>query len=60
MSYGRKRSDEIAREELSPFGIRYVIEGPLNSPDGRSPLVRTVWFIESSEDMPRLITAYPL
>jgi uncharacterized protein DUF6883 len=54
------REHEIAREESSPFGTRYVIEGPLHSPEGRSPPVRTVWFIETGEDVPRFITAYPL
>jgi len=30
------------------------------APDGRSPLVRAVWLVESGEDVPRLVTAYPL
>jgi hypothetical protein len=54
------RIHEVANEESSPFGIRYVIEGPLLCPDGRSALVRTVWFIETGESEPRFITAYPL
>jgi hypothetical protein len=54
------REHDVAKDESSPFGMRYVIEGPLRSPDGRSPLVRTVWFIETGEDVPRFITAYPL
>jgi hypothetical protein len=28
--------------------------------DGRNPLVRAVWFIETGEAIPRLVTAYPL
>ena len=49
----------VARVEMSPFGVRYVIEGILRTPDGRSPVVRVVWFIEDGETMPRLVTAYP-
>lgn len=51
---------EVARVEASPFGTRYVIEGALIAPDGRSPVVRTVWFVEAGDDVPRFVTAYPL
>ena len=50
----------VARVESSPFGVRYVIDGILRAPDGREPMVRTVWFIESDETIPRWVTAYPL
>ncbi|HHY58287.1 MAG TPA: hypothetical protein GYA08_22945 [Chloroflexi bacterium] len=49
----------VARVEKSLFGIRYIIEGILRTPDGRSPFVRVVWFIEEGETIPRLVTAYP-
>ncbi|MCH6558627.1 MAG: hypothetical protein IH803_10510 [Nitrospirae bacterium] len=44
----------------SAFGTRYGVDGPLTSPDGRTPLVRTVWILEKGTTIPRLITAYPL
>ena len=51
---------ELAKVEDSPFGIRYVVEGPLTAPDGRRPAVRSVWFIDTDADVPRFVTAYPL
>ena len=51
---------EVKKQEASPFGMRYIIEGELNTPDGRSPSVRVVWFIENESDVPHLATAYPL
>ncbi len=51
---------DVAGVDRSPFGTRYIIEGDLGSPDGRRPTVRSVWFIESGETTPRLVTAYPL
>jgi hypothetical protein len=51
---------EIAKIESSPFGKRYVIEGPLPTPSGRVPQVRVVWFIDNEEEVPRFVTAYPL
>lgn len=51
---------EVAAMEESPFGTRYVVEGIMDTPDGRAPAVRAVWFIEAGEEAPRLVTAYPL
>ena len=51
---------DVKKQEASPFGMRYIIEGELDAPDGRKPIVRVVWFIETETDVPRLATAYPL
>ena len=51
---------EVAKIEPSPFGLRYVIEGIISTPDGRTPQIRTVWFIENGEERARFVTAYPL
>ncbi len=44
----------------SAYGTRYAVDGPLETPDGRNPLVRTVWIVEKGSARPRLITAHPL
>ncbi len=49
-----------AVEEHSPFGMHYVIEGALTTPDERNPAVRVVWIIDEGDDVPRLVSAYPL
>lgn len=51
---------DVASVEETPFGTRYVVDGPLTCPDGRRPLVRVVWFIEHGSEIPRFATAYPL
>lgn len=51
---------EIAKMENSPFGTRYVIEGAILTPEGRSPLLRSVWFIATDETIPQFATASPL
>lgn len=51
---------EVTKLEETPFGTRYVIEGELETPDGRAPLVRVVWFIEIGAEIARLATTYPL
>ena len=42
------------------FGNAYVIDGPLETPSGRRPRVRTVWFLESGRDVAEFVTAYPV
>ncbi|HOZ46415.1 MAG TPA: hypothetical protein PLO37_14950 [Candidatus Hydrogenedentes bacterium] len=51
---------EVTEVHDSEFGLRYEVEGPLQTPDGRRPLLRTVWQQENDAVGPRLITAYPL
>ncbi len=49
----------VVRVVESAFGTRYTVEGPLETPSGRQPTVRTVWVVDEGSDTPRLITAYP-
>ena len=51
---------EVAKAESTPFGTRYVMEGKIQTPGGRTPSIRSVWFIENDQDVPRFVTAYPL
>ena len=51
---------EVAKVENTPFGTRYVVEGTIETPGGRTPSVRSVWFLEDNQDAPRFVTAYPL
>jgi hypothetical protein len=53
-------TNEVASTLTTSEGIHYAIEGMLLTPDGRSPLIRSVWAIDSDSEIPRFITAYPL
>lgn len=52
--------NEVTEVEGAPYGTRYVIEGMIHAPDGRTPAIRLVWFIETGEQDPRFVTSYPL
>ena len=40
-------ANDITASQRTRFGTRYEIDGPLPTPDGRAPMVRVVWFVES-------------
>lgn len=44
----------------SRWGARYTVDGPMETPDGRTPVIRTVWVLEKGQASPRLVTAYPV
>jgi hypothetical protein len=52
--------NDIAKEETTPLGVRMVVEGGMAMPNGTVAEVRSIWFIEHGERIPRFVTAYPL
>jgi hypothetical protein len=54
------QTNGVRKIHETDFGPRYEVEGKLNTPDGRTPLVRSVWQLDKGAVAPRLITAYPL
>jgi len=50
----------VAGKTESEFGTRYEVDGPLATPTGQRPRIRTVWQVDRGTEAPRLITAYPL
>lgn len=53
------QNNEVLALQSSDFGAKYVVEGRLAAPDGRSPHVRTIWIIDTGRTTPRLVTAFP-
>ena len=47
-------------EFRSEFGVKYTLDGPLQTPAGVRPNIRCIWIVESKTAAPRLVTAYPL
>jgi hypothetical protein len=52
--------NEVLRLEDSPFGQGYIIDGEAMATARRKPRVRAIWFIETGEEVPYLVIAYPL
>lgn len=50
---------EVIQHLETSHGVKYVLHAAMETPSGKSPLVRTVWIIDRGRDFPRLVTAYP-
>jgi hypothetical protein len=53
------RHQEVKEESVSSYGIKYIVEGEINSPNGTTLRIRTVWIVEPHDEWPRFVTAYP-
>ena len=54
------KTGEVKSAITTDLGVKYVVEGVVSGPSGRRAVIRTVWVVETGQDRPRLITAYPL
>ncbi len=54
------RDNAVTSSVTDADGVTYLVEGPLETPVGRKPRVRSVWLVETGELAPRFISAYPL
>jgi len=53
------RDFPVTKSMTSLHGRKYIIDGVLPTPSGRTPIVRTVWIVDAGTETPRLVTAYP-
>jgi hypothetical protein len=50
---------DVSRTHRNAYGVVYEVEGPINTPSGRSVRFRSVWQVDTGTDVPRYITMYP-
>ncbi len=53
-------SEEINKVITSDYGTKYIIDGKVNTPSGKTIRLRTIWIIEKVQKRPRFITVYPV
>jgi hypothetical protein len=51
--------NDVTAKVESTHGVKYIVDGRIETPVGRSPWVRTVWIVDHGQTAPRLVTAYP-
>ena len=54
------RPSHLVRHEDDAYGRRYVYEGPLETPDGSNPRVRSIWQRPPGDERRFFVTAYPI
>jgi hypothetical protein len=54
------RENDVLLSTETEFGIRYVIDGWVLSPAAARADIRTVWFVDQGEEIPRFVTAHPV
>jgi hypothetical protein len=53
------QTSEVRSSMESAHGWKYVVDGHLETPSGKKPMVRTIWIVDRGMETPRLVTAYP-
>lgn len=54
------QSENVKETIFSSHGVKYVIDGLLQTPVGISTHIRTIWVIEKGQERLRFVTAYPI
>ena len=52
--------ENVQKVTDTQFGVKYQIDGLVQTPSGVAVQFRTIWFIEKGDDCPRFITGYPI
>jgi hypothetical protein len=47
------------RTEITPYGRKYRIRGPITGPSGITAVIVTVWIVLHGEEVARFVTAFP-
>lgn len=54
------KSQEVADIISSEYGTKYIIDGEIDTPRGKTTRIRTIWIIEKGQISPRFVTVYPV
>jgi hypothetical protein len=54
------KQSPVTRQMDSVHGRKYIVEGPIQAPNGGLVSIRTVWIADGSDPTPRFVTAYPI
>lgn len=49
----------VSQSMETRHGKKYIVDGAIETPTGKTPVVRTVWIIDRGATAARLVTAYP-
>lgn len=50
---------EVSKRIESQHGIKYILDGRIISPTGKTAMIRSIWIVDGGRNIPRLVTVYP-
>lgn len=53
------QTGRVVEQKRTPFGIRYIVDGSFDAPNGARASLRTVWIVDGGTSHPRFVTAFP-
>jgi hypothetical protein len=53
-------TQDVVEVITTPHGVKYVINGEIETPVGLVIKMRTIWIIDNGQERLRFVTAYPL
>lgn len=53
-------SEEVKEAIASSHGVKYIIDGSIQTPSKGIAMMRTIWIIDKGQERPRFVTAYPV
>lgn len=54
------KTQQVKDTISSKYGTKYVLEGAVETPNGKTVKLCTVWIIEKEQTRPRFVTTYPV
>ena len=52
--------EDVKEAVSSMHGVKYIIDGLIQTPAGETVKVRTIWIIDKGQTHPRFVTTYPV
>src|SRR3990172_2817742 len=52
--------EDVKEAVSSTHGVKYLIDGLLQTPVGDTIMIRTIWIIDKGQTRPRFVTTYPV
>jgi len=52
--------NDITTQLTTPFGIKYIFESPIEFPNGKTHIIRSVWIRSTNEKVIKFVTAYKI
>lgn len=54
------KTEEVVETVTAVHGTKHVVEGLIKAPSGIQVRLRAVWIVDTGQDRPRFVTAYPI